>query len=168
MSRQADKRPIIVAVDGSPSSIEALRKASELARALDAPLEAVTAWQFPMGFDGAGYATQTWSPEAESQTLLNSAVETAFPDGPPADLRLTVTAGPAAGVLIDKSNDAAMLVMGSRGRGGFAGLLLGSVSTACAQHAHCPVLIMRGPERPSKKTKKTKNRGAVEDLQPTV
>jgi nucleotide-binding universal stress UspA family protein len=53
--------------------------------------------------------------------------------------------GPPARTLIEESRNAFMLVLGSRGHGGFAGLLLGSVSTACAQHAHCPVLIMHGP-----------------------
>jgi Universal stress protein family. len=50
-------------------------------------------------------------------------------------------------VLIEESAHASMLILGSRGHGGFVGMLLGSVSAACAEHAHCPVLVMHGAER---------------------
>ena len=144
MNTPPDNRPIIVGVDGSPSSIDALRAAADLAQESGAPLEAITAWQFPIGFDGS-FAFEKWSPEVDAQTLLASAISVAFPEGRPERLTSKTVLGPAAGVLVDESEGAAMLVLGSRGRGGFAGMLLGSVSTACAQHARCPVLIMHGP-----------------------
>jgi hypothetical protein len=64
--------------------------------------------------------------------------------GDPQPVDLVVRQGGAAAVLIDQSRDADLLVVGSRGHGGFAGLILGSVSTACAEHAHCPVLVVHG------------------------
>lgn len=134
---------IVVGVDDSPSSIAALRKAAELGAVLDLPIEAVTVWHSPATFDGT-FATEVWSPEREAEEILDASLENAFPEGLPARVSATVVAGPTAAALIDKSSTAEMLVLGSRGRGGFRGLLLGSVSAACAQHAHCPVLIMHG------------------------
>jgi nucleotide-binding universal stress UspA family protein len=136
-------RKILVGVDASASSVAALRKAAELGAALDAPIEAVTVWHAPATFDGT-FAAEVWSPENEAQEVLNASIDSAFPDGPPAGFSSTIIPGPTASSLIERSRDAGMLVLGSRGRGGFRGLLLGSVSAACAQHAHCPVLIMHG------------------------
>lgn len=134
-------RPIVVGVDGSSSSIAALKKAAELAESTDAAIVAVTAWQFPITYD-ATLPPSVWSPESDAHETLRTALDVAFDGAPPPRLTSRVVAGPAAGVLVKASEGASMLIVGSRGRGGFVGLLLGSVSTACAQHAHCPVLIM--------------------------
>lgn len=141
MADDASARPILVGVDGSPSSLDALRKAAEFAKLLKTPLGVVTAWQYPVGFAGA-IPPPSWSPEADAEAIQKEALQAVFPDGPPEGTTTTIAAGPAAGVLIDRSKDASMLVLGSRGRGGFVGMLLGSVSAACAEHAHCPVLIL--------------------------
>lgn len=138
----AGARPIVVGVDGSDSSIAALRHAAKIAEALGAPLEAVTTWTAPPFVDYSSIAG--WSPEVEASAVLDDAVEQAFADQPPRALIRTVLPGLPAPTLIAQSRDAEMLVLGSRGHGGFAGLLLGSVSAACAAHAHCPVLIVRG------------------------
>jgi nucleotide-binding universal stress UspA family protein len=66
----------------------------------------------------------------------------------PPGLRTDVREGNAARVLLEASEGARMLVVGSRGHGGFAGLLLGSVSAACAEHASCPVLVLHGTTPP--------------------
>lgn len=146
MVTSTEPKPIVVGVDGSTSSIEALRKAAELARMMNVPLEAVTAWQFPVTYD-ASFPTGEWSPEGDAEDILTEAIEQAFPDGRPEGLRTSIRPGPVAASLIDMSDHASMLVLGSRGRGGFVGLLLGSVSATCAQHARCPVLIMHEPKK---------------------
>lgn len=147
MNETTGQKPIIVGVDGSPSSIDALRKAAELAEALGAPIEAVTAWDWEVPFTYSGpYVTEITTPADEAKETLSRAIDTAFPAGAPEGLTRSIIAGPAASALITTSSRGAMLVLGSRGRGGFAGMLLGSVSTACAQRAQCPVLIMHTPK----------------------
>jgi len=131
---------VLVGVDGSPSSIGALRYAARIAAAFGAPLEAATTWSYPPFVDYA--AVSGWSPERTAVEILDAAVERAFDGTPPEGLVRTILSGPPASVLVEQSRRAGMLVLGSRGRGGFAGLLLGSVSQTCAEHAHCPVLIV--------------------------
>lgn len=140
MNQSENTSPILVGVDGSEPSIGALRGAARIATALETPIEAVTTWEYPVM--GDGYYPVDGSPEEDAKAILDAAIATAFPDGAPADLRRTILHGSAARVLIKHSSAASMLVLGSRGHGGFAGLLLGSVSAACAAHAHCPVLVM--------------------------
>ncbi|KAA9152946.1 universal stress protein [Microbacterium lushaniae] len=136
---------IIVGVDGSESSVDALRHAARLAAALAVPLEAVVVWSYPpLATPGA---MQTWSPEQEAHATLDATITSAFGADPPAALGRRVMAGPTAPTLIRESAGAGMLVLGSRGHGGFVGLLLGSVSTACAQYASCPVLIVHSPQQ---------------------
>ena len=86
-------------------------------------------------------STRSRSPQEDATDILDRAIEDAFDDDPP-DLTRQVIAGPPSRTLIELSADSAMLVLGSRGHGGFAGLLLGSVSAACGEHAYCPVLIV--------------------------
>lgn len=134
---------IIVGVDGSPSSRDALICAAEIAKAFGAPLRAVTTWEFPAMLE-AGYLIEGWSPEGDAREILSATIDEAFRGDVPAALTQVTAEGSTAAVLIDESSRAQMLVVGSRGHGGFAGLLLGSVSSACATHARCPVLIMHG------------------------
>lgn len=134
---------VIVGVDGSAPSIEALRRAAEIAAAVDLPLEAIATWEPPVMFDT--YDPGDWSPQSDAEHALSAAIEDAFHGEAPRQLTQTVLPGRAARVLIEQSEHAYMLVLGSRGHGGFAGLLLGSVSAACAAHADCPVLIMHTP-----------------------
>ncbi|QEE61766.1 universal stress protein [Salinibacterium sp. dk2585] len=144
MTRDTDSARIVVGVDGSEESIAALRHGARLADALDAPLEAIAVWDYPLMIDPAYSAN--WSPEADAETILSEAVAEAFEGSPPRGLTQLVLQGSAARRLIEQSAKASMLVVGSRGHGGFAGLLLGSVSAACAAHAHCPVLIIHSPD----------------------
>lgn len=130
---------VLVGVDGSASSIAALRYAARIADVFDAPLEAVTIWRHPTLADA--YLVADWSPEDDTRAILDGAMEDAFGSEPP-DLVRTVLPGAPARTLVELSNRAGLLVLGSRGHGGFAGLVLGSVSAACAAHAKCPVLIV--------------------------
>jgi len=143
-----DTRPILVGVDGSPTSIEALRTAARLGAALDLPIRAVTTWVVDPGFGGY-VPVDTTGPEQMAQELLDRALAAAFDGQPPADLEAALVYGPAAPTLIDESENASLIVVGSRGLGGFRGMLLGSVSVACVHHAHCPVLVIRPEERAS-------------------
>lgn len=140
-----DADRVLVGVDGSSSSIDALRYGARMAEVFDAPLEVVTTWSFPPY--ASPYIADSWSPEEDAKVVLDEAIASAFGASPP-PLRRTILAGLPARILIEESRHCGLLVLGSRGRGGFVGMLLGSVSSACAEHAHCPVLIVhnRPPE----------------------
>jgi nucleotide-binding universal stress UspA family protein len=143
MEQSLDADRVIVGVDGSKSSVAALRYAARIAEAFDAPIEAVIAWTYPP-FAGPALMAE-WSPEVDAAAILDDAIAEAFGDAPPEDLTRSVLVGPAARTLIERSEGCAMLVLGSRGRGGFADLLLGSVSATCATHARCTVVIVHPP-----------------------
>lgn len=145
MSRSASA-PIVVGVDGSQSSVEALRAAARLSEALAHPIEVVIAWQWP---PLSPYFSGDWAPEHEAAALLEAALTEAFGSHTPDGLTRIIQKGSAALVLVEESRRAEMLVVGSRGRGGFAGLLLGSVSAQCVEHARCPVLVVHSPARPA-------------------
>lgn len=142
MEANTDADRIVVGVDGSDSSIAALRYGARLADAFDAPLEAVTTWIYPAFADPTLIAQ--WPLDRSASDMLDDAVARAFGETVPQGLTRTVLVGPAARRLIELSRSAGMLVVGSRGRGGFTGLLLGSVSAACAEHAACPVVVVHG------------------------
>ncbi len=133
---------IVVGVDGSDHSVAALRQAARMAKLLDARVEAVTTWHYPVAMSPYTMTAEPSFEELARQTL-DEALADAYDGEWPAGLTTVVKYGQPAQVLIDRSDGAEMLVVGSRGRGGFAGLLLGSVSSECAAHAKCPVLIVR-------------------------
>jgi nucleotide-binding universal stress UspA family protein len=150
MDENTITQPIIVGVDGSAHSIHALQQAAELAVSLNCPLEAVTTWEYSVLHDPyyvKWSPDADWSPQNEARRVLETAVDDAFQGEPPLPVRTDVMRGRAAHVLTEMSRNARMLVLGSRGHGGFAGLLLGSVSAACAAHAQSPVLIIHAPKK---------------------
>ena len=136
---------IVVGVDGSEQSKLALRWALSVSATSRASIEAVAAWHFPVNF-GWGYVSDDWDPEADATKALEDTVDEVFGTARPAGLRLLVRQGLPAKVLLDESDGATMLIVGSRGHGGFTGLLLGSVSASCAEHATCPVLVIHGDQ----------------------
>jgi nucleotide-binding universal stress UspA family protein len=149
MSEQQPGRRIVVGVDGSPSSKAALAWAVRQAELTGASVEAVIAWHYPVMASGVPFAPTGPMYTADygefAATVLNGAVvETVDPHGP-VKVSLTVREGNAAQVLLEDSDGADLLVVGSRGHGGFTEALLGSVSQACVHHARCPVVIIREP-----------------------
>lgn len=139
-------RAIVVGVDGSPSSVAALQLAAGLMPLAGDVIHAVTTWQYPLVF--GTYTPVDWNYEELAEQALDLALNEAFPDGVPVELKRRVVHGSPAEVLISESAHASMVVVGSRGHGGFTGLLLGSVSTAVAERAECPVLVSHGVLRP--------------------
>jgi nucleotide-binding universal stress UspA family protein len=140
------KARLVVGVDGSPSSVAALRWAARLAPTLGADIEALMVWDYPTNAGwGVGIAPD-WRPDDDARKALETALDEAFGPDRPANLTAEVAEGPVVAILRDRSAAALMLVVGSRGHGGFTGLLLGSVSSACAEHAQCPVLVVHGDD----------------------
>jgi nucleotide-binding universal stress UspA family protein len=141
MSTNQHSDRVVVGVDGSAASVGALRYAARIADALDAPLEAVITWDIARYVYLERDRVQHTGQAASER--LRTAVQEAFGDESPEGLLQTTLEGDAAHTLIQLSATCGMLVLGSRGLGGFRGLLLGSVSRVCAEHAHCPVLVVR-------------------------
>ncbi len=123
---------VVVGVDGSNSARSALRWAAAFARASRSRLDVITVWHPPTTFAGPGYIPSVADFSEAYERLLNEVVDDAFGSERPSFMTLHVREGNAAHVLIEASKDADLLVVGSRGHGGFAGLLLGSVSAKVA------------------------------------
>jgi nucleotide-binding universal stress UspA family protein len=132
---------IVVGVDGSEPSKAALHWAARFLAVTGGWIDAVIAWHPPVSY-GMSLLPGDWNPEKDAEKVLSRAVDEVFGADQPAGTRLIVREGNPAKVLLDESRDAALLVVGSRGHGGFAGLLLGSVSAHCAEHATLPVLVV--------------------------
>jgi nucleotide-binding universal stress UspA family protein len=151
-SPQGNAGTIVVGVDGSKPSHEALRWARFMADVTGSTLEVVMVWQqIPAySWSTASWAAvpSDWDPAAEARRVLAGTVDEVFGPTKPEGMILTVCEGGAAHALIDISRGARMLIVGSRGHGGFAGLLLGSVSATCAEHASSPVLVIHGTTPP--------------------
>lgn len=131
---------IVVGIDGSEESVTALRRAIRIANALNASIEAVSSWRLPSGYATVG--EYEYSPLDDANAILSGAAKSVFGAQAPAWFTTATFEGNAADVLIEQSRGAEMLIVGSRGHGGIAGVLLGSVSAMCAEHAHCAVLII--------------------------
>jgi nucleotide-binding universal stress UspA family protein len=148
-SEEKARPRIVVGVDGSEPSKQALRWARRMAAGAGARLEAVIAWQYPVltGW-GPGAIPLDYDLAQTMDKVLTDTVDATFGADRPADLKLTVMEGHPVSVLLSRSAGALMLVVGSRGHGGFVGLLLGSISASVAEHAECPVLVVHGDQLP--------------------
>jgi nucleotide-binding universal stress UspA family protein len=138
------ERRIVVGVDGSVPSKAALAWAVKQARLTGATVEAVIAWELPATY---GYPVPVPVPDIDygglAAEVLAGAIAEASRPGEPVKIRSTVAEGNAAGVLLDASAGAELLVVGSRGHGAFTEALLGSVGQHCVHHASCPVVVIR-------------------------
>src|ERR1700733_6585743 len=139
------RRPIVVGVDGSESSLAALRWAARQAELTGAPLEIVSAWEWPVSY--SGWETPLppdYDPADEARRQLDKAVSAVLPPRDAIEVRQSVIEGHPAPVLEALSTTADLVVVGSHGHGEFAGMLLGSVSEHCVTRCHCPVAVIRG------------------------
>lgn len=139
---------IIVGFDGSEHSQAALAWALDEAPRRNGQLRLITAWNKPaMAWypavleTAAGEIAAEASPEQIARTLQNEALKSAEDAGVPAAGQLVNTHSPASAIL-DAANDADLIVIGSRGHGGFPGLHMGSVSAQVVNYAQCPVLVV--------------------------
>jgi nucleotide-binding universal stress UspA family protein len=168
-SRHAQHRGVVVVgVDGSAGAHEALRWAAAEARLRQTRLRVVNAWTFGFpGAGGGGYGYPYIGGSVETlpdsgfndlrhaaEQLLDQVIAEVGVDAQGVEIERQVLEGGAVDVLVNAVTDGDLLVVGSRGHGGFAGLLLGSVSQQCAHHAPCPVEIVRAA-KPA-----TRDRGA--------
>ena len=135
-------RRILVGLDGSDESEQALLWALEFAGQVGAAVEVLTGWQLPTSYGWA--AVPDWDLEGQSRDMQDKVVRALSGDHPGVEVRRRVLRGHPALLLVEESQNADLLVVGSRGHGEFAGMLLGSVSEHCVTHAKCPVLVIRG------------------------
>lgn len=140
-------RPVVVGIDGSPESAEALRWAIDYARLAGADIHAVIAWENTLGFGFVPAGAH--SLESEARHAIDHTVDKVLAEleGPVPHIERFVKHGHSTPVLVEASRSARLLVVGDRGYGGFAGLLLGHCGENCARLASCSVVIVRGGHR---------------------
>jgi nucleotide-binding universal stress UspA family protein len=136
--------PVVVGIDGSEGSLVALRVAADEARRRGATLEVVVVWHpgvvgsLPVFGVGTPVDAQL---EELRRGLADTLADEGLADGNP-EVRERVVNGHAAEVLVEASGSAALVVVGTRGHGGLAGKMLGSVSQQVVAHARCPVMVV--------------------------
>ena len=131
---------IVVGIDGSPTSVAAASWAAKQARLTGANLEALTTWEWPPNYGWSIYPSE-YDPERDAHEILDEVIAPIRAAHPDLIINTTVLEEHPADQLVQASDGADLLAVGSRGRGEFAGLLLGSVSEHCLTNAHCPVLV---------------------------
>jgi nucleotide-binding universal stress UspA family protein len=137
-TREPTVEAIVVGVEESPDSLRALDWAAEAAEMRSAPLRIVHAYHVAGGPDTVALLDE------HARAVLDAAVNRAAAVAPGVDVTAEAARGESAAyALIERGNGAALLVVGSRGLGGFPGLLMGSVAEQCLRHAPCPVVVVR-------------------------
>lgn len=141
--------PVVCGVDGSEQSRRAFHEAVRLARALDARLDVVMAWQASTSMYDAYFPDPGRAPKVVALGILEDVVHDEFGDARPEWVTVHAEPGHAGKVLVAASHDAELLVVGSRGLSELASPFLGSVSLYCTTQAACSVLVVR-PEPATK------------------
>lgn len=136
---------VVVGVDRSESSSEALHYGAAVAQWQNWTLHIVHAWQWscPVSPNVIGLGEIRAAAFAAAEVTVREAEAELLHAGFTGEVQRTITEGPPAQVLVDQSTGADLVVVGCRGLGGLASLALGSVGQACVHHAHCPVLVVR-------------------------
>lgn len=142
---------LLVAFDGSPSSLAALNWAHENAQLLHLEISVVNIWEYAetaldvagVGFGSAGYIGES-DPKVWSEQILANGVAEVFGEGVDG-VKVQSIEGGVVKVLVELSKGAKLLVMGSRGHGKLADLILGSISESCSAKSKCPVVIVHAP-----------------------
>jgi nucleotide-binding universal stress UspA family protein len=138
-------KPILVGVDGSECSLGALDYAAEEAALRGAPLRIVSVWDVP----DVGYAVSSYPKEFleiiqnEAKTIVARARARVAEFQPSVAVEGVVVKGHPSTIIVEEAESAALVVVGNRGRGGVASLLLGSVSHHVVHLAPCPVVVVR-------------------------
>jgi nucleotide-binding universal stress UspA family protein len=151
MTSDSEARPpVVVGVDGSDGSVAALRWAARYGAATKTPVRAVLVWHYPTSASAPppGHAPEQVQHEVEGEEAdaLREMLAKAAPDMADAEVHGVIRYGHPAQALIDESSQAGLLVVGRRGRGGFLGMHVGSVSQHCVNGAHCPIVVVRSSE----------------------
>jgi len=147
MAAQPVSGSVLAGVDGSDASMDALRFAAVEARLRGRPLRVVHAWTAPtVGFPPIDDVKEMDAHERRARMLVDHALTAVGGDLEGLTVDRVVVPGVPAWVLVDQASAEDLLVVGSRGRGGFVGLLLGSVSQQVVVHAPCPVVVVRVPD----------------------
>ncbi len=132
---------VVVGIDGSAASEEALIWAAEESRVRGAVLEIDHVWSLPnLGY--GGFVAQIDDFEKDAKELLERVTDQARKNHPDLTIESNLLEGPPAPALIVRGKRADLLVVGSRGHGGFAGLMLGSVSQQLVHHAEFPIVVV--------------------------
>ena len=142
MSTDSDTRRIVVGIDGSPQAQAALSWAIDEARLRGRGLRIVHAFPALVSFFGTTAHEYYPQVEAEARSMFEKALGSA-PPMDDLDVERTLEPGNPAEILVEASHGASLLVVGSHGRGGFRGMIMGSVSIHCVYQAHCPVVVVR-------------------------
>lgn len=136
-------RPIVVGFDGSDPAHRALTWAAKQSKAIGNPVEVLTTWQWPTNYGYVMAFDSSYRPDEVARDMLDEAVAAAASAHPDVTFVPHVVEGEPRQMLVTRSREAEMLVLGCRGHGELTGMLLGSVSGYCVTHAHCPVLVVR-------------------------
>lgn len=135
---------VVVGIDGSESSRDALRWAARQAELTGATLVVALAWHLPAAACGPLPLPTGVDWALDASTVLHDTITSTLGEKSLVHVRPVLLEGPAASELVQLAKDADLLVLGSRGHGAFTGMLLGSVSEHCVAHATCPVVVVRG------------------------